>query len=151
MQNELSKPLAEQINALHETIAESGKLLLESSIALGSLLYEADQTPGFDFDAVAIPEPRQQVFRNCYDRREQLRQTDFLGALNVPRLRAPESPKESGIGVDWMGFLTPLGSFTQWLQRKGAETPVDQWPDATRESLRIRLKPLVDLYDQLDR
>lgn len=148
MQEQLALPLTEEISRLHAQVIAGAEAVFAAAITIGEKLTEADETPGFDFEALPFDGRQAQRYRNVYARREELTQGVMLDILSLPMARS-DAEKIAGPAIKWAEWTKPLGTLCQWVRKRAEEMPVDQWPPYARDGLKAQLKPLVELYDRL--
>ena len=122
--------------------------MFSDAISIGQKLIEADSAPGFDFDALPFDERQAQRYRTIYDRREELSQSLMLEILSLPALRE-KTAAIAGPEIKWVKWANPLNTLCQWVRKREAEMPVEQWPDLQRQLLKAQLRTVVELYDRL--
>lgn len=66
------------------------------------------------------------------------------------------TPQEEGRAVagaelKWAKYVQPLNRLYQWAADRKRQAPVDQWPDFYKRSIRDKLRPAVELYEELSR
>ena len=148
-ETQLAFSLAEEICELHDRITQATQDVFADAIALGGKLNEADDCPGFDFGALPFDERQCTRYRNVYARRDELSQAVMAEILSLPAPREkPDAVK--GPELKWAKFTGPINTLNQWVRKRRAEMPVSDWPPIYRKMLRDRLKPLVELYEEIN-
>jgi len=122
--------------------------ILDDSILLGQKLIEADFTPGFDFDALPFDERQAHRYRTIYHRRGELHHQLMFEMLCLPEVRA-KLAAIAGPEIKWVKWANPLNTLCQWVRKREAEMPVEQWPDLQKHLLKAQLRTVVELYDRL--
>ncbi len=86
--------------------------------------------------------------RGCtLDEAGSLRQAFVLAGILPESHRAPGSQSPSGGSATWISFLT---KGTEHIEKLFQTSPnVQDWPETTRDTLKEKLRPWVDLYAKL--
>ena len=72
----------------------------------------------------------------------------MLEILSLPTLR--EKPAAIiGPEIKWLKWANPLSTLCQWVRKREAELPVEEWPPLQRQLLKAQLGRVVELYERL--
>lgn len=165
MNTELTTNLAGEISRLHaeaqktaETVKEGMQAALEFAAQCGSMLSIAKEQTRGEFIAwlrdnvPAITQEHVKTYLDCFHQSQERgiildsRRAHQLGFFDKGEMTATAKPAAKIDAGKWIGWTSNIRG---WWTKTTRERPVSAWEPHERQAVKDQLKPLVDIYNQL--